>query len=191
MLKSIWLREKGEALKEIIFIRHGKVDVNPNDKINSKDLEQWVKAYDMAKLDVNSKPNDEVHTVVNNADFLLTSILPRTLESASHFEKKIDEKNALFNELPLPAIHIPYFEFKAKTWLIILRLVLFFARSDKEYVAKALIPLLERSKEHDSLVLIGHGGLNYYMHKALLKDGWTLDGKASIDNWGMTRLLKP
>jgi len=176
--------------KEIIFIRHGKVDVNPNDKIHSKDLEQWVKAYDVAKLDVNSKPNEEVHKVVNNADFLLTSILPRTSESASHFEKKIDEKNALFNELPLPAINIPYFEFKAKTWLIILRLVLFFGRNDKEYVAKALVPLLEHSKEHDIVALIGHGGLNYYIHKALLEDGWTLDGKASIDNWGMTRLVK-
>lgn len=177
-------------MKEIIFIRHAKVDVNPNEKIHSKDLEQWVKAYDVAKLDVHSKPNDEVYSVVNNADVLLTSMLPRTIESASKFEKKIDEKNDLFNELPLPKIHIPYFEFKATTWLIILRLVLFFARSKKEHVDKALIPLLKHSKEHDSLVLIGHGGLNYYMHKALLKEGWSLEGKASISNWGMTRLVK-
>jgi len=42
-------------LKEIIFIRHGKVDVNPNEKIHSKDLEQWVKAYDVAKLDVHNQ----------------------------------------------------------------------------------------------------------------------------------------
>jgi broad specificity phosphatase PhoE len=177
-------------VKEIILIRHGRVDVNADDKIKAKDLEQWVKAYDVAKLDVSSQPSEEVHRLVNQADFLLTSALSRAIESASKFEREIDKKNVAFNELSLPKISIPYFEFKAKTWLIILRLVLFFAKNDKKYVENALRQLLQHSKEHKLVVLIGHGGLNYYLHKALLKEGWSLVEKPSHKNWGLTKLYK-
>lgn len=49
--------------------------------------------------------------------------------------------------------------------------------------------LIELSEEHDRVVLVGHGGMNYFMRRILLKQGWKLQGKASSKNWGLTRLV--
>ena len=176
--------------KEIILVRHALVDVNKNERISAKDLKAWVDKYDVTALHPNSIPSEELHKVVNEADFLVTSTLTRAIKSANFFEKKIDEKNALFNELSLPKISIPYFEFKANTWLIILRLVMFFTNKQHAEIKKASNYLLELSSKHEKVVLVGHGGINYYMHRVLVKEGWKLEKRASIKNWGMTRLYK-
>ena len=139
-----------------------------------------------------------MHKVVNSADFLLTSVLRRTIDSASKFEKQIDEKNELFNEAGLPNVNIPWFKFKAKTWLVILRLLLFTGRGkdDASFKAsnarakKAADYLCELSENHNKVVLVGHGGMNFFMSRILRKQGWKLDGRASSQNWGLTRLYK-
>jgi phosphohistidine phosphatase SixA len=184
--------------KEIVLIRHAKVKISSEQRSSSSELKHWVKKYDMAELEESSVPNAEVHEVVNSADFLMTSMLFRTIASASKFEKKIDERNELFNEAGLPNVHIPWFKFKAKTWLVILRLLLFTGRGkgDDSFKAsntrakKASDYLCELSKEHNKVVLVGHGGMNFFMSRILRKQGWKLDGKASSKNWGMTKLYK-
>jgi len=177
-------------MREIIFVRHALVDANGSDKIAAKDLKPWVEQYDVAPLHGESKPSEEVYKMVNSADFLLTSNLVRAINSAKFFEKEIDEKNACFNELAIPDIKIPYFEFKAKTWLIILRLVLFFSNKQNDEIEKGVNCLLQHSAQYQKVVLVGHGGINYYMQKALRKQGWKLKGKASIENWGVTHLYQ-
>ena len=177
-------------MREIILVRHARVDVNGTNKIVAKDLKPWVEQYDVAPLHPQSKPSEALHKIVNSADFLITSSLSRSIASANFFEKKIDERNDLFNELLIPKITIPYFKFKAKTWLIILRFVLFFTNKQNSEIEEAKNYLLELSKQHKVLVLVGHGGINYYMHKKLRKEGWKLKKKPSIDNWGTMELYK-
>ena len=176
--------------KEIILVRHALVDVNKNEKISAKDLKAWVEKYDVTALHPKSIPSEELGKIVNEADFLVTSTLIRAIKSANFFEKKIDEKNAIFNELSLPHITIPYFKFKGKTWLIILRLVMFFRNQQHSEIEKASNYLLELSSKHEKVVLVGHGGINYYMHRVLVKQGWKLKKRASIENWGMTVMYK-
>ena len=176
--------------KEIILVRHALVDVNKKETISAKDLKAWVDKYDVTALHPKSIPSQELHQVVNNADYLITSTLNRAIKSANFFNKEIDEKNALFNELSLPHVTIPYFKFKAQTWLIILRLILFFSNKQHGEIEKATKALLELSLAHDKVVLVGHGGINYYMHRSLVQQGWKLEKSASIKNWGMTRLYK-
>ncbi|CAA6825614.1 MAG: Unknown protein [uncultured Sulfurovum sp.] len=146
--------------------------------------------YDRAGLHPKSQPSQNLHDIVNGSDFLLTSELSRAIASANFFDKKIDEKNILFNELPIPEIQFPYFKFQAKTWLIVLRLVLFFTNKKNEEIEKGIAYLHKLSNEHKQIVLIGHGGLNYYMQKQLRKEGWKLKGKPSLSNWGVTYLYK-
>jgi len=179
---------RGFNMREIILVRHALVDVNGTDKIAAKDLKAWVENYDKAGLHPQSQPSEALYQVVNGADFLLTSTLSRAIASANFFDKEIDEKRTVFNELPIPTIQIPFFEFQAKTWLIILRLVLFFTNKQNAEIEKGVEYLLELSRKHKKVVLVGHGGINYYMHKQLLKQGWKREGKASIENWGMTKL---
>ena len=184
--------------KEIVLIRHAKVKIDSKGRSSLLELQHWVKEYNTAELDESSQPNKEVHDVVNSADFLLTSILRRTIDSASKFDKKIDEKNELFNESSLPNVHIPWFKFKARTWRIILRLLFFVGRGkddasfkvSKARAKKATDYLCEFSVEHNKVVLVGHGGMNFFMSRILRKQGWKLEGKASSKNWGLTKLYK-
>ena len=184
--------------KEIVLIRHAKVKMSDKERSSSADLKYWVEKYNLAPLDENSLPNEEVEVVANEADFLLTSVLRRTIDTASFFEKKIDEKNELFNEAAVPNVYIPWFKFKAKTWLVILRLLLFTRRGkgDASFQAsnarakKAADYLCSLSETHNKVVLVGHGGMNFFMSRILRKQGWKLDGKASSKNWGLTKLYK-
>jgi len=184
-------------MKEIILIRHAKVAMEGNIRMASSELVNFVSMYDIAALEEISKPSQELHNLVNEADYLLTSKLFRTIASAEHFEKAIDEQNELFNEAGIPTVHIPWFRFKAKTWLVILRLLLFTGRGkgDDSFKAsnarakRAVDRLLELSEEHDRVVLVGHGGMNFFMRRILLKQGWKLQRKGSSKNWGLTRLV--
>ena len=184
--------------KEIVLIRHGKVKISDTQRSSSSDLKYWVEQYDIAPLDERSIPSQEVHDSVNSADFLITSKLFRTIESASRFEKTIDEKNELFNEAGVPSVHIPFLKFKAKTWLIILRVLLFTGRgkkdasfqASKERANNCALYLVEHSQKHNKVVLIGHGGMNFFISRILKKQGWRLEARASSKNWGMTKLYK-
>jgi hypothetical protein len=98
----------------------------------------------------------------------------------------------------IPNLKMPFFRFTLKTWLIILRVLLLFRikidgislsdASNRAKVASKYLILL--TYEYDTVVLIGHGGMNWLMKKALLKDGWKLEGKASFKNFGTIKLKK-
>ena len=40
-------------------------------------------------------------------------------------------------------------------------------------------------EDHDNVVLVGHGGMNWLIGKVLINEGWELEGKSSHANWGV------
>jgi len=183
-------------MKQIILIRHAKVDTDNTQKMDSPSLKNWVDAYDMANIHPDSKPTQELRTLVQNADIVVTSVLRRAIDSANDLDVEIYENNAIFNEAKIPEVNIPFFKFKAKTWLLILRILLLFGlgkkdvslKASKLQARKAAKRLLELSGEYKSVVLVGHGGMNWLIRKVLIKEGWTLEPNASNKNWGVTVL---
>jgi broad specificity phosphatase PhoE len=63
-------------------------------------------------------------------------------------------------------------------------------KASKAQAKEAVQRLITLSKEHDHVVLVGHGGMNWLMSRVLIKEGWKLEGKGSHANWG-TIVLKP
>ena len=61
-------------------------------------------------------------------------------------------------------------------------------RASKLQAKEAGKRLLKLSDECDSVVLVGHGGMNWLIHKILMKEGWRLEPNDSNKNWGMTVL---
>ena len=183
-------------MKQIILIRHAKVDIDNSQKIASTLLKNWVEAYDMADICSESKPTQVSIDVVNSADVVITSSLRRAIDSAKVLGADIYESNAIFNEALIPDVHIPFVKFKPKKWLVILRVLAFFGMGTKDTLLKASklqakeasLRLLELADEHESIVLVGHGGMNWLIHKVLMKEGWTLESNASNANWGVTVL---
>ncbi len=48
--------------------------------------------------------------------------------------------------------------------------------------------LMELFKDHDAVVLVGHGGMNWLLRKVLMKEGWTFEADPCNKNWGVTIL---
>ena len=183
-------------MKQIILIRHAKVDIDNTQKISATSMQDWVKAYDMAELCSESKPTQKTIDVVKNTDVVVTSALKRAIDSANVLGADIYESNALFNEASIPDVHIVFLKFKPKTWLVILRVLLLFGLGKKDASLKAskfqakeaVKRLLELVDAHENVVLVGHGGMNWLIRKGLMKEGWLLEPDASNSNWGLTVL---
>ena len=183
-------------MKQIILIRHAKVDMDNSQKIASTSMKHWVKAYDMAELCTESKPTQKTIDVVNSVEVVVTSSLKRAIDSANVLGPDIYESNAIFNEASIPDVDIPFLKFKAKTWLVILRVLLLFGLGKKDASLKAsklqakeaVKRLLALVDAHENVVLVGHGGMNWLIRKGLMNEGWTLEPDASNSNWGLTVL---
>ena len=148
-------------MKQIILIRHAKVDIDNSQKIASTALKNWVEAYDMADICSESKPTQMSIDVVNSADVVITSSLRRTIDSAKVLGADIYESNTIFNEALIPDVHIPFVKFKPKKWLVILRVLTLFGlvkkdaslKASKLQAKEASLRLLELVDKHESIVL--------------------------------------
>ena len=182
-------------MKQIILIRHAKVDIDNSRKIDSHLLQKWVEEYDAAPLHAESLPPKETVALVQNADVVLTSTLRRAIDSAKVLDVDVHEQNRLFNEAAIPEVNIPFLKLKPKSWLVILRILLLFGLGKKEISLKAskvqakeaAERLLALSTEYNCVVLVGHGGMNWLIRQALMKEGWQLEGKGAHGNWGVSR----
>ena len=183
-------------MKQIILIRHAKVDIDNTKKIDSLSLQKWVELYDSAPIASESLPTEDTITLVQNTDVVVTSTLRRAIDSAKVLGVEVHTQNALFNEATIPEIVIPYLKLKPKSWLVILRLMLLLGLGKKEtslkaskvQAKKAAMQLETLIKEHDKVALVGHGGMNWLIGKVLIQKGWQLDNKVSHENWGVTIL---
>ena len=183
-------------MKQIILIRHARVDIDNSKKIDSLALQKWIELYDSAPIARESLPSKETKDLVQKADIVVTSTLQRAKDSAMVLGVKIYSQNALFNEAFIPQIALPYLKLKPKSWLLILRLMLLFGFGKKEtslkasklQAKKAATELEILTKEHNKVVLVGHGGMNWLIQNVLKKRGWKLRKKVSHSNWGVTIL---
>jgi len=184
------------VMKQIVLIRHAKVDLDSSRPINASFLKEWVDAYGVANIYVHSLPTQETINVIKNSDVLVTSSLCRTIDSAKVLDVDIYESSTIFNEAQIPNVNIPFLKMKPKSWMVVLRVLLLFGLGKKDASLKAsklqaeeaAERLLELSNEFESVVLVGHGGMNWLIRKVLMKEGWHLEDKPSNKNWGMTIL---
>lgn len=183
-------------MKQIILIRHAKVNIDNTQTIVSSALKDWVERYDVAEIHPESQPMQKVRDLVLSADAVVTSSLRRAVDSAKLLDLDVYEQNTIFNEAQIPNVNIPFLKFKPKTWLLILRVLLLFGfgkkdtslKASKKQAEEAVKRLLELSDEHKSVVLVGHGGMNWLIRKVLIKEGWSVEPNPSNSNWGITIL---
>ncbi len=77
-------------------------------------------------------------------------------------------------------------------WLIIFRILWFFGYSRncesykdiKQRAKKASSKLIKLSKEHDKIILFGHGVFNRLILKEMISKGWKNTKKLESKNWG-------
>ena len=130
--------------------------------------------------------------------FILSSTLRRTQDSVRILGNSVNESNALFNEAQIPLLHGHLIKLKPTSWLVLFRIfsLVGFGRwavtlkETKMQAKEASRVLLKRSEEHDKIILVGHGVMNWFIRKELLASEWKSEGKDAHGNWGMTVLSK-
>ena len=176
----------------ITLIRHAKVVINQRTKISALEMKAWVEEYDHAFVS-HEVPMEKIIKHLKHADLVLASGLSRTKESLGLIGVKAKEHNSLFDEIALPTFENEAIKLYPKQWLMLLRFMLIFPGAKKHEIlvksrqrAKMAAMYLDRLvDEHQDVSLMGHGGMNWLMGKALEKLGWKcVENAQATKNWG-------
>lgn len=180
---------------EITLIRHGQSLWTENKPMTGHEFIKWVEQYDSHGVCEETFYPQTTIEKIKAANIVITSDLKRSLESAKHLKPNVNViSNSLFRETEMPVAQIGGLRLHASMWAVILRCSWFMGYSKgcesvseaKRRAEAAARFLVERAKEHQTVVLVGHGFFNRMIAKELIKNGWTGNRKTSAKHWDST-----
>ena len=186
--------------KEIILIRHAKVNIGSNGWMFPRKAIQLRTAYDTASI--HQFPLDSIinSLPVRTCDTIYTSNLSRSISTAYLlFGDSVNYfSTSLFNEFQLKILRLPLvLPFKAWTSLSRFGWFLGIKRDNSENISdarkrtKIAVDFIEnKSNYSDQIILVTHGFLNRNLKKELKKRGWELIRNDGHKNLGANRLIK-
>jgi len=176
----------------ITLIRHAKVLAKEDTKLYASEMPQWVEYYNTAPID-ETLPKSEVIQHIKSANVVVASSLSRTHDSLALLGVEPSVRDSIFDEVEVPEGKIPYIKLYPRQWLVILRLMMFVGigkrssslKASKSRAVQAANELIVLTQSNENVALMGHGGMNWLIAKALEKEGWNCveDGHSS-KNWG-------
>jgi len=176
---------------KIILIRHARVLIEDSAKISASQMQTWVDSYNVSPIDT-ALPKSEVVTLIKDADVVIVSSLSRTRDSLKVIDIVPMEQNSLFDELDLPKTKGEFLKLRPRFWLIMLRIMMLLGigkhnhtfKDAKQRAKEASEYLAKLSKKHDTIALMGHGGMNWLIGKKLDSCGWSCVQKSDGNkNW--------
>ncbi|MBS4196517.1 histidine phosphatase family protein [Lederbergia citri] len=186
---------------EISLIRHGKSQWTEDKPITCQEFKNWVAKYDRHGVCEKTSYPLETLEKIAAAKIVITSDLTRSIESAKLLNPDIHaNSDPLFREteLPIPLTKLFGLKLNANMWAVLLRCLWFIGysrgceslREAKKRAEKASILLIHYAKEHQQVVLVGHGFFNMLIVKELKKLGWVSARKTSSKHWEYTTFTK-
>ena len=93
----------------IITVRHGRPDLARDKRITARDYGDWWAAYDRSGLAPDQGPSACLQDIANDAATILSSTLPRAIETAAQLTggARHVPADALYVEAPLPPPPVP------------------------------------------------------------------------------------
>ena len=176
----------------ITLIRHAKVLAQEDTKLHASEVPEWVEHYNTAPVE-ETLPKDTVIQQIKRANIVVASSLSRTHDSLALLGVEPSMRDSVFDEAEVPLGKIPYIKLYPRQWLVVLRLMMLVGmgkgssslKASKSRAVKAENDLIALAQTKQSVALMGHGGMNWLIAKALEKEGWSCveDGHSS-KNWG-------
>jgi len=176
---------------QITLVRHAKVLINSNKKVDINGFREWLKNYNIAPIDA-TLPTNEVVNIIKNSNYIATSSLKRAKESLKIIGFKANEESVIFKELEVITPNIKLIKLSPKNWLILFRILMIFGLKDKQIsLKKAKLRAKEATKylitlagRHNNITLLAHGAINHLIAKELEKEGFKLINKiGKHSNW--------
>ncbi len=186
--------------KEVILIRHAKVDLEIKGWMTAKKAANLRQNYDTAPI-TNFAPDTVLSKLPQIlADTVHTSLLYRSMATAGIlFDGSVTYiASPVFNEFNLPVFGLPLV-LPYKGWAIISRAawLLGWSKKDieshkdaKQRVQNAVHYIEELAKTNNQVVLVTHGYINRNIKNELKKRGWKVKQNEGKKNLGATILIK-
>lgn len=177
---------------EILLIRHGKPRFSNNPTVSARGYLNWIRKYNFSDIVGDNIPSDKID--LSNFK-VISSNLKRAIHSCQIYSQQQPEMiSKLFREMEVPRYKLPI-KLKAWNWVYISRILwlLGFKGSFESFceaksrAVDAAELLTELAKLNNNVALFGHGLLNRYIGKELIKRGWTMNAKNN-GFWGITKL---
>ncbi|MCU7931802.1 MAG: histidine phosphatase family protein [Candidatus Thiodiazotropha sp. (ex Codakia rugifera)] len=174
----------------ITIVRHGKPDFEWRRYVRGSEFRSLEKAYDSAGIVGN--PPKETFNLVDQHKCIVCSDLPRSIQSAKALgANTIHLSSAVFREMNLPYFNQVPIKLPLKHWVVLLRSFWFLGFSkNTESIAtakyrakKASEQLIDLAAEHSSVLFLGHGIINHYVAKELLKNDWVGPRNPGNKHW--------
>ncbi|MCB2112754.1 MAG: histidine phosphatase family protein [Parvularculaceae bacterium] len=185
----------------IITARHGRPNLARDMRIAAADYGAWWSQYDASGLHPDERPPQSLIDLAGGATTVLSSTLPRAIETARHATQGERDVPAdpLFVEAPLPPPPVPFLKLSPTTWGVISRTFWFlgYAPAGVENHAGAwrrvdeIAARLAGLAEKGDVLLCAHGYLNWMIDRKLRASGWRRAGREGGNHYWSWRIYEP
>lgn len=183
----------------IILVRHGKPALSRKVRLTGPGFRSWWQRYDAGGIRAGQVPPKKVVKWAREADVVLSSPLPRAVQSAELAAGRAPD--ALLPglvEAALPSPNLGPLTFRPKTWGTIARVLWFVGYSDgmeshTEARARAEAmcdTLADYARDGKTVYVQGHGWFNRMLKGSLMKRGWRLKSQNGDLHWSRRRLVR-
>ncbi|MEM6413792.1 MAG: histidine phosphatase family protein [Pseudomonadota bacterium] len=185
----------------IITARHGRPDLSRDVKITAHQYGEWWAQYDKAGLGPDERPPDGLVKLAASAKTILSSTLPRAIETAARVTEGARQvpADAIFVEAPLPPPPIPLLRLRPGPWGVISRSFWFWGyapngiethRQSWRRVSQ-IAERLEGYAADGDVLLCAHGYLNWMIDRHLCRNGWSRIDRNGKNNYWSWRIYEP
>ena len=186
----------------IITARHGRPNLARDPWITAKEYGDWWNRYDASGLHPDERPPASLIELAQGARTVLSSTLPRAIETASQATRGDREvpSDKIYVEAPLPPPPIPSFlKLRPGAWGVVSRTFwcLGFAPDGVEShmetwarVREVTARLADHARDGDVL-LCAHGYLNWMIDQRLRKEGWSRASHSGGNHYWSWRIYEP
>ncbi|NMM25944.1 MAG: histidine phosphatase family protein [Glaciimonas sp.] len=177
---------------EIVLLRHGMPEIDNERRLSAVEFGRWVLAYNEAGINVKCMPSQDAMEQAKKCAFVVCSNLPRSSESAKALGLKgIDACESMFRELDMPQGNWRFPRLSPAIWAVVFRLIWIVGysknaesfREAKKRAHSCAQRLTELASEHDKVLFVGHGLLNWFVSRQLKSMGWAGPQKAPRKYW--------
>jgi broad specificity phosphatase PhoE len=165
---------------EIALIRHGRPRL-ASSAVAAHELDRWITAYDRAGIDPALPPPRAVRELAESASYLLSSDLPRAVESLRALApERAAPAERIFREAGLPRLPASPIRLDPQVWAALGRVGWFLgwslatesASNARRRARSASRELSDLAAAHGSVLLVGHGLFNALIAWELRRAGW-------------------
>jgi broad specificity phosphatase PhoE len=164
----------------IVIARHGEPAMDRSVRLSCEEYVQWWRGYDEAGLKPGQSPPPQLLEEAANADTLMSSVLPRAMETADAVAGgRAVVRDPVFVEAAMPPPALPI-RTGPRRWGVLARISWWFGfAGEHEPRAKAqaraeaaAATLVARAMRGENVLVCAHGWFNRMMRPVLLRWGW-------------------